>query len=153
MSLSVSKDSSRGVIARLAAAVGQVVHDAGCLGRDHQLVAGQLQFPERVADQGFGLSQRVDVGGIDEIDALIEGKADEFTDRALIQAAHDLPESVAAEGHPAQTHLGDVKSRFTKKPVFHRVPPLLVGVRSGTHLRIHCGLVSEDTLYCLAMVG
>ena len=55
--------------ARVAELVRAVAHRAVHLGREHDLVAAAF---ERLADDLLGLAARVDVGGVDEVDAGVE---------------------------------------------------------------------------------
>ena len=82
------------VVPALAASVGLLAHHAGGLGGDDDLVARQFQRFERMADQRLGLAERVDIGGVDEVDAGLVGLRDLFGHRLLAKAAHDLPEAL-----------------------------------------------------------
>ena len=82
------------MVSALAAAVGLLAHHAGGLGGDDDLVARQFQRFERMADQRLGLAERVDIGGVDEVDAGVVGLRDLFGHRLLAEAAHDLPEAL-----------------------------------------------------------
>jgi hypothetical protein len=80
---------------------------AANLGRDHELVTGPRQRLERSAQQTFGLSLRVHVGGVDEVHARVERSAQQSLGLLLTQAAHHLPETFSAEGHGSEAQLRD----------------------------------------------
>jgi hypothetical protein len=107
------------VIARLTAAVGSLAHDAGGLGGDHQFVARQAKVLDRLAEQLFGLAERIDVGRVDEIDASVDAALDDVGNRVLAEAAHHLPEAVTAEGHGTQAEFRDIESGIAQQTKFH----------------------------------
>jgi hypothetical protein len=75
---------------------------------------------ESVAKHRFRLAGRIDVGGIDEIDAGIEGSIDDLIDRRLIEAANHLPLSaLSAKRHGAETELRDEDAGVRELSEFH----------------------------------
>ena len=56
---------------------GTLLHDAGRFGGHHQFVTRQTQTLDRVAGDGLGLANRVNVGGVDEVDAGVKGLLDQ----------------------------------------------------------------------------
>ena len=88
-----------------AALVGVAAHRADALGGEHDLVAGLALHP--VADEflggaDVGRADRVDIGGVDEVDAAVEG------------GGHDVVRfgffGLEAEGHGAKADFGDAES-------------------------------------------
>ena len=75
---SVASTSRDDPAARVAELVRVVAHRAVHLGREHDVVAPAF---ERLADDLLGLAARVDVGGVDEVDAGVERAVDD-ADRA-----------------------------------------------------------------------
>jgi len=67
-------DPSAGV----ALVVGALAHLAVELCRQHDVLAcGGTGLGQEIADDFFGLAGRVDVGGVDEIDPLVQGPLDD----------------------------------------------------------------------------
>ncbi len=85
-----SLDALDDVLAREPAIVGRLAHREETFGRDDELVAGQ--GGDRIAEGALGLPLGVDVGGIEEIDAELEGMGDESCRLA--------PVDLRAEGQP-----------------------------------------------------
>jgi hypothetical protein len=54
------------------ALVAIVTHRAVHLGRDHDLLARDLEVLQRAAEHALALALRVDVGGVEEVDAVLE---------------------------------------------------------------------------------
>jgi N-methylhydantoinase A/oxoprolinase/acetone carboxylase beta subunit len=69
----------------------------------------------------LGLTMGVDVGGVDEVDALVQRAMNDGVDDGLIQAADRFPYllSAAAEGHRAQAQLGDEDAGVGQLSEFH----------------------------------
>ena len=82
--------------ARDAALVGVVAHRSPELRGQDDVVAAAL---ERLADDLLGLAGRVDVGGVDEVDAGIEGAVDD-ADRVVVVGV-----APGAEHHRAEAEL------------------------------------------------
>ena len=87
--------------ARVAARVRVFAHRRVELGGEHDVVAPAAG--QRLADDAFGLTRRVDVGGIDEVDAGVEGGVDDRHAVVLVLVApgpeHHRPEAQRADGH------------------------------------------------------
>jgi hypothetical protein len=83
---------------RVAELVRIVAHRAVDLGGEHDVVA--LAAGERLADDLLGLTPRVDVGRIDEVDAGIQGPVDDPDALVVILVAP------VAEHHRAETERG-----------------------------------------------
>jgi hypothetical protein len=59
---------------RVAAAVGAFAHREVDLGGEHDVVTST---PQRLADDLLGLARGVHIGGVDEVDPLVEGRVDD----------------------------------------------------------------------------
>ena len=66
-------DALDDVLARRAGVVGPVAHREAALGREEQVVAVVLR---RLADDLLGHARRVHVGGVDEVDAVVDAQVD-----------------------------------------------------------------------------
>ncbi len=98
------------------------------LGGNHNIRAGDVEVLQRLADRNLGLALRVDVGGVDEIDAGLDGGLDERVDLGLPDLPDVLPDGricgesrgiVAGEGHGAETYPRDEKTSITEGFVLH----------------------------------
>jgi hypothetical protein len=95
----------------LAPVVGRPIHDAGGLGGDHQFIARQRETLERLAHEPLGLTQRIHIGGVDEIDPGIDRGPDLAVDLILRQLTDMLPNATAAAvGHGAQAEFRYVQA-------------------------------------------
>ena len=75
---------------------------------------------ERLAQKGLGHAAAVDVRGVEEVDARVEGCMHELVDAFLVEVADDAPYAVAsAECHGPETQLGDEETRSRDLSVFH----------------------------------
>jgi hypothetical protein len=105
-------------LAREAGGVGVFAHGAVELGGDHHLVApGKLAH--RAAQELFAGAVGVDVGGVEEVDAGLEGLAVQraaalFVHGPLVRAALRV-----AVGHAAQAEAGDLQAGLAESCVFH----------------------------------
>ena len=80
-------------------------HPAAHLRRQHDVVPPPR---DRLADHRLRLAGRVDVGGVDEVDAGVERAVHDAVGAGLIEAADHFPDlPAAAEGHRAQAQLRD----------------------------------------------
>jgi hypothetical protein len=97
-------DAVHDVVARGTARVGGFRRRAEHLGGNHHLVTRHLQVFKREAGDLLGQALRVDIGGVDEIDARIDRAANETLGIGLLQIA-DLPPDAfaAAKRHGAET--------------------------------------------------
>jgi hypothetical protein len=77
-------------------------------GRDDDALTRHLEIPERLPGNELRAPFRVDIRGIDEIDACVERAAEEPVSFRLLQVAYFLPDpAAAAEGHRAEAQLRD----------------------------------------------
>ena len=90
------------------------------LGRDDHAVARHLQVLQRLPGDLLRQPARIDVGGVDEVDAGIERLADQALGIGLLQVADLAPDALAAaEGHGAQAQLGDEEAGAAEGKVAH----------------------------------
>ena len=113
------------VVTRLPAAVdGVVVHGAEGFGRQYDFVPRQPEGLDGVAGHGLRLAGGVHIGGIDEIDAGIEGLFHHGGRRRLVHATDGFPHAGrAAEGHRAQTKFRNVQAGAAQQSVTHGASP------------------------------
>src|SRR5262249_10193217 len=64
-------------------------------------------------------AERVDVGGVEEVDPGVDRATDQLVGLALPLLADDFPVAGAAERHRAEAQLRDVKPRVSEHAVFH----------------------------------
>ena len=94
-----SVDRVHQVLAREAPFVGAVLRRKVRLGRDHQLIArGELL--DRAAHDLFAHAARVHVGGVEEIDALLDRALQEWPALRLVK--HPRAPFACAVGHRAE---------------------------------------------------
>ena len=102
-------DGRHDVLARQAAAVGVLGDRVEHLGGDHHLFApGQLL--DRAAEHGFALATRIHVGGIEEVDAVLDGPLVERAAGGFVQDPR--PPVRRAVGHGAETEPRDFQARW-----------------------------------------
>jgi len=125
--------------ARIAAVVGAAQDVEACLCGEHDAVALAL---DRLADDLLGLAARIDIGGVDKVDAGIEAHVDLAPGCWKIDRSERLRRVVSPEGHRAQGQRRDLQARSTEQAVFHCRPPLMLSDAAGLLLD-HCP--SEQT--------
>ncbi len=114
------------VVARLPAGVDRrFVHDACGLGGYDDLVARQAETLDGLTGERFRLAQRIHIGGIDKVHPGLERLFHQGGGGVLPQAAHHLPETLAAEGHGAQAQLGNIQAGAAQQTIAHGVFPVL----------------------------
>ena len=86
------------------------------LGRDHELVARQERLQQPARDD-LALSFGVAVGGVEEGDAGLDGRAHDR--RRTILVEHPRPPGAAAVAHHAETHARDVESAAAEANLLH----------------------------------
>ena len=75
---------------------------------------------ERLAEQRLRFAHRVDVRGVDEVDARVERAVHDRVDAGLIEPGDHFPHSAAAaKRHRAQAQLGDEHTGISQLSVFH----------------------------------
>jgi hypothetical protein len=103
-------DRVEDVAARQPGVVDALADPAAHLGRDHQVAAPHAEPAQRLADQPLALALVVDVGGVEEVDAGVERRAQLAGDGVDAELADHLPEALAAVGHGAEAQLRDVEA-------------------------------------------
>ena len=95
------------VVTRLTAGIDNLVfHHAIGLGGDHQFIAREPQLPDRLAGDGFRLTQPIDIGCVEEVDAGVESLLDQRGGGFLRQSADHLPQARgSAKRHRAHAQL------------------------------------------------
>jgi hypothetical protein len=82
--------------------------------------ARYVEVFEGLAKGLFALALGVDVGGIEEVDAGVDGGFDELVGSGLIDGAYGSEEAGAAvEGHGAETERGDEEAGVAECLVLH----------------------------------
>jgi hypothetical protein len=84
---------------RDASAIGVLAHRAIDLRGQHDVVAAGGRGPNRLAEDLLGLAGRVDVSGVDEVDARVERAVDDADRVGVVGVAP------RAEHHRAETEL------------------------------------------------
>ena len=98
------------VLARAAGSVPvRALHVVAELGRDDEVVRAAR---ERLTDDALARAQSVDVGGVEERDAGVDGSGEDSEGRLTVDPATEV---VAAE-----THAGDGEDRGTERCAVHR---------------------------------
>ena len=110
------------VDARGAGVVGAGADGVGGLRRDDDVVAGDPERRERAAEHLLRVALGVDVRGVDEVDAGVEGSADDAVDVGLADAAGRGVAGVVdgPEGHRAEGELGHEQTGAAEGAAFHR---------------------------------
>ncbi len=110
------------VPARQAAVVWSGAHREARLGGDQQ--TPRPSAAERLAEDLLGEPVRIDVGGVDQVDAGVDGEVDEPPRFAERNGSYPGESALAAESHRSQGQLRDLQSRIAQLSVFHGVSPL-----------------------------
>ena len=93
------------------------------LGGDDDFVAGDVEVFEGLAEGLFALALGVDVGGVEEVDAGVDGGLDELVGSGLVDGADGSEEAGAAvEGHGAETERRDEEAGVAECLVLHACP-------------------------------
>jgi len=74
---------------------------------------------ERGAEHFFRPADRVDVGGVEEVDAGVQRPMDECVRLLLAEGADRLEHADAPERHGAKTELRDIDAGVREKTMFH----------------------------------
>ena len=107
-------DAAQDVHAVGAAAVHVVVaHGESHLGGEDHLVAHAL---ERNPEQALALAAAVDIRGVDQVHASIQGRPHQSAGRGLVKVAHL---HAPAELHRSEPHRADDQPRVTQLTVLH----------------------------------
>ncbi len=104
---------------RIACLVWTCPHRSAHLGGDDHVFAPDTQVLERPAENFLGDAAGIDVGGIYEVDAMVEGTRDQALSVFLLDIAHVGPDSLAAEGHRPEAKLRNEKTSISERVIFH----------------------------------
>ena len=119
-------DAVHDVVARQADRVWPRCGSAAHLGCDDNTFAGHLEIAQRPTENLLGKPLRINVGGVDEIDARRERPLDQGIGVILIDLAHVLPpRALAAERHGAQADFRHIKAGPAQRTMFHGCTPFL----------------------------
>jgi hypothetical protein len=111
------------VEARQPALVRTLAHWEADLGRDQKLRGLAL---DRLTYDLFRTSSRIDIRGVNEIDAVIDAEIDHAARFGDAPAARLGEEADAAEGHRAQAMQRNAQARATQLPILHATLPMFV---------------------------
>jgi len=108
------------VPARYAAVVRAVAHAEACLGGDQHSVA---LVAKRLADDRLGRALRVDVGGVEHVDARIERHVDQPARPGHVRRPGLGEKADTAKGHRAERQDRQAQAGTAELTIFHLVPP------------------------------
>ena len=112
-------DGVEEVLPRQAPVVGAVAHgEVGLGGHDDLVAAGQVAHGP--AQDLLARPARVHVGGVEEVDAVVEGLAHELPAGLLGQ--DPVPPARRAVGHHAEAEARDLQAGTSERDVFHGIP-------------------------------
>ncbi len=109
-------DRLQDVFAGQAALVGSGSHCLEHFGRHDRIVTLDAEGPQRPPEYQLALARRIDIGGIEEVDAQVQRLADDLETGLLRQ--HPL--EAAAEAHAAQADSRDSHSGGAQPYVIHQ---------------------------------
>ena len=113
-------DRGHDVSAREADGIGARAHPSPDLGRDHHVLARDAELLEAAAEEPLGLALGVDIGGIEEIDAAVDRRAQQPGHLALVELPDERPETaLPAKGHGADADLRDQQAGAPEHSIFH----------------------------------
>jgi hypothetical protein len=109
------------VMARVAARIGPLgAGGAEHLGGHDHVLAWHLEVLECLAGDDLRAAVRIDVGGVDEVDAGVERAADQRIGLGLLQRADGAPHAaLAAEGHGAEAEFRNEQAGAAEFSVAH----------------------------------
>src|SRR5579864_9064092 len=107
------------MLARQTSLVGVVAHWAEDLGCNYDTVARRAEVLERAAQNFFAYAVGIDIGGVEEIDAELEGAAQEGA--ALFFLEYPFPPALRAIGHDAEADARDFDAGRSKIDVVHDI--------------------------------
>ena len=111
------------LLAREAAAIGAVAHDAVELGGDHRVFALCVGL-EEAAEHALAVAGGIDIGGVEEVDAEVESLAKEGLALLLVEAPCIAARAQCAGRrnavrHAAETDARDLEASAAKIDVVH----------------------------------
>ena len=127
-------------------AFGPLSHLAMDLGGDHHLLVVDAEILQRLTEDRLALAAGIDIGRVDEVDARVEGRADQLVRVLLLELADLAPHVVRpAEGHGAEAKLGNEKAAMAKATILHVIPPLVWRCRAELWAQVLQGARSPAT--------
>ena len=118
--LQAAGDLVHDVAARQADGIRPLPGAAAHLGGDDHVFARDLQIAQRLAEHDLGLAFRIDVGGVDEVDAGVERALDQRRRAFLLDRADGAPDAgAAAEGHRAEADFRDELAGAAQRTITH----------------------------------
>ena len=108
------------MVARQAFVVRPAADPHARFGGDQQVVLALAA--ERLADDLLRQAVRIDIGGVDEVDAGVDARVDHPLGFGKIAVADRCERACAAEGHGAQSQCRNLQAGTAKGAVFHVGP-------------------------------
>ncbi len=105
------------VLTRESTIVGRIAHRIEDLGRDHQVLAPRLELAQQLAGEDLALAKRVDVSGVEEVDAGLDGTLHQRAGLVLLQ--HPFAPLLRAVGHHAETERRDADAGLAEPHIIH----------------------------------
>ena len=100
-----------------ATGVGTFTHRPEHLGGQYDILAADVQILQGLAHDALTGTTTVHVGGIDKVDARLQGRLHQLIGLFLLQLADQPPHVVpAAEGHGAQAQFRYKQPRVAQRP-------------------------------------
>ena len=112
-------DLEHDLLARESASIGMPTHRAVHLGGEHDLLA-PCKIGERATDDLFARAIGIDVGRIEEIDALLDRLLDERPARLFVEGPRMSTAICNAVTHASEADLRDIDTGRSKFHVAHR---------------------------------
>src|SRR3954467_14999051 len=102
--------------------VGARSHALVDLGGQYELIAGDSQIAQGLARHDLRAARVIDIRGVDEVDAMVEGCTDNLVDRRLFQLADTAPQAIArTESHGTEAQLRNEQAGVAEFLQLHRV--------------------------------
>ena len=86
---------------------------------------GGMMGAQRLAEDFFGLAERIDIGGVEEIHARVDADFDEAARLFHLHIAHGAKASLTAEGHSAHAQRGNFQAARAQQTILHSWSPFL----------------------------
>ena len=117
--LKAALDGIKDVPARIARIVGAGAHCAEHLGGDDHVLAPDAEVLQRLPDHLLRGTAGIDIGGVDEVDAMLKRSGDQRLGLTVLEIAHVGPIALAAKGHGAEAEFGDEQASIAECLVTH----------------------------------
>src|SRR5271163_2659693 len=117
-----SLDAVHDVAARGPDVIASGADAAVDLGRDHDMLPRDLQVLQRLPEDLFALTLRINIGGIKEVDPALDRGLDQLIGSLLANGSDGFEHpSAVPEGHGSEAQFRDLKTRIAEGCVFHGV--------------------------------